>query len=122
MAKKIVTAIERGSANTRWRDFVDIYALTRRHTISAETLRQSLVRVAEHRQVELPSIHQAFAGYAEIAQSRWSAGLTKNRLATAPDDFSTILAWVQGFAGPVIAQDAPTMTWDPTSGIWNSDG
>jgi hypothetical protein len=26
-AEKIVTALERGTANTRWRDFVDIYSL-----------------------------------------------------------------------------------------------
>jgi predicted nucleotidyltransferase component of viral defense system len=28
LAEKIVTALERGTANTRWRDFVDIYVLT----------------------------------------------------------------------------------------------
>lgn len=117
LAEKIVTATERGSANTRWRDFVDIYALTRRHTISAETLRQSLAQVARYRQVELASIQLAFAGYAEIAQSRWSAWLTKNRL-TMPGDFAAVLAWVQAFAGPVIAQEAPTMTWDPIAGKW----
>jgi hypothetical protein len=99
LAEKIVTAIGRGSANTRWRDFVDIYALTRRHTIPAHTLRQSLVRVADHRQVELAAMQQAFTGYAEIAQSRWSAWLTKNRLDTVPSDFGVVLTRVQAFAG-----------------------
>jgi predicted nucleotidyltransferase component of viral defense system len=117
LAEKIVTAIERGSANTRWRDFVDIYALTRRHPISAETLRQSLVRVADHRQIELASMQQAFTGYAEIAQSRWSAWHNKNRIAAVSGDFATVLAWVQAFAGPVIAQEAPSMTWDPIVGL-----
>lgn len=28
LAEKIVTAIQRGTANTRWRDFVDIVALS----------------------------------------------------------------------------------------------
>jgi hypothetical protein len=118
LAEKIVTAIERGTANTRWRDFVDIYSLTGRHAISAATLRQSLVRVASHRQAELASMQQAFTGYAEIAQSRWSAWLAKNRLTTVPGDFATVLAWVQAFAGPVIAQEAPSMTWDPLTGEW----
>jgi hypothetical protein len=30
LAEKIVTALERGTVNTRWRDFVDIYVLIRR--------------------------------------------------------------------------------------------
>ena len=32
-AEKIVTAIARGSASTRWRDFADMYTLTRRHPV-----------------------------------------------------------------------------------------
>lgn len=35
-AEKLVTAIQRGAANTRWRDFVDIYALSRRHDIDGD--------------------------------------------------------------------------------------
>jgi hypothetical protein len=53
LAEKIVTAIARGSANTRWRDFVDIYSLVHRHTTVAATLRISLDRVAQYRRVEL---------------------------------------------------------------------
>ncbi len=32
-AEKIVTAVARGTVNTRWRDFADIYMLARRHAI-----------------------------------------------------------------------------------------
>ena len=35
LAEKIVTALARGTANTRWRDFVDIYVLVRRHSVNA---------------------------------------------------------------------------------------
>jgi hypothetical protein len=51
LAEKIVTAIARGSANTRWRDFVDIYSLVHRHTTVAATLRTSLDRVAQYRRL-----------------------------------------------------------------------
>ena len=37
-AEKIVTAIQRGVANTRWRDFGDVWTLSRRHPISASDL------------------------------------------------------------------------------------
>jgi hypothetical protein len=46
LAEKIVTAIARGTANTRWRDFADIYSLMLRHGVDSNTLRQSLLRVA----------------------------------------------------------------------------
>lgn len=28
LAEKLVTAVQRGTANTRWRDFADVYLLT----------------------------------------------------------------------------------------------
>lgn len=43
-AEKIVTAIQRGTANTRWRDFGDIWSLSRRHAITADELRQASPR------------------------------------------------------------------------------
>ena len=39
LAEKLVTVIARGTANTRWRDFVDIYSLVRKHTIAIAMLR-----------------------------------------------------------------------------------
>jgi hypothetical protein len=35
-AKKIVTAIARGTTSTRWRDFADIYLLARHHTLDGQ--------------------------------------------------------------------------------------
>ena len=45
LAEKIVTALERGTANTRWRDFVDIYVLTGRFAIKAQALKSSVADV-----------------------------------------------------------------------------
>ena len=52
-AEKVVTAIARGTVNTRWRDFADIYMLARRHAIDGTELVRSARRVSEHRQVQL---------------------------------------------------------------------
>jgi hypothetical protein len=54
-AEKIVTALARGTANTRWRDFLDLYVLIRRHAVDAQTLRTSMQHVAEYRSVPLSS-------------------------------------------------------------------
>lgn len=121
LAEKIVTAIARGTANTRWRDFVDIYTLARRHNIDGKTLRQSLLRVAEYRGVALEALHTVLADYAEIAQQRWLAWLRKQRMeSTVPMEFPTVLALVVAFADPVIAGDLSARTWDSEKQVWIS--
>ncbi len=48
-AEKIVTAVARGTVNTRWRDFADVYRLSRRHPLAGADLSDSVRRVARHR-------------------------------------------------------------------------
>ena len=48
-AEKIVTAMQRGTANTRWRDYADIYLLSGRHTVSSAELSTAIKKVAAHR-------------------------------------------------------------------------
>lgn len=89
-AEKIVTALARGTANTRWRDFLDLYVLIRRHAVNAQTLRTSMQHVAQYRGVPLSPLRPALTGFSEIAQSRWFAWLRKQRLdAAAPAEFAT---------------------------------
>jgi len=100
LAEKIVTAVARGSANTRWRDFVDIYVLVHRHAVQAATLRTSIYRVAQYRRIDLAPLHLVFTGYAELGQQRWLAWLRKNRLQTKlPTDFGVVLDLVRNRQG-----------------------
>ena len=116
-AEKIITALARGTAHTRWRDFLDLYVLIRRHLVDAQTLRTSMLRVAQYRGVPLSPLRPELAGFPEIAQSRWLAWLRRRRL-EAPADFATVLELVLSFADPVIG-DAPTMSsWNPLEGAW----
>lgn len=118
-AEKIVTALARGTINTRWRDFLDLYALSRRHAVDAKTLRASIRRVAQYRGIPLSPLRPALAGFAEIAQSRWLAWLRKQRLeAAAPADFTTVLEVVISFAEPVIGNDPAVVSWNPLEGTW----
>jgi Nucleotidyl transferase AbiEii toxin, Type IV TA system len=92
MAEKFVTAIQRGTANTRWRDFVDLDRLAQtayNQTILAEAVQ----RVAAHRGATIAPLHEVLDGYAEIAQQRWTAWRRKQHLeATTPESFSDLLA------------------------------
>jgi len=51
-AEKIITALQRGTINTRWRDFADLYLLTARHTVDGADLHRALTEVAAYRHVE----------------------------------------------------------------------
>ncbi len=119
LAEKIVTAIARGTANTRWRDFVDIYTLVQKHDVKGKTLRKSLLRVAEFRDVALTSLKLVLAGYAGIGQQRWLAWLKKQRLeSTVPVDFSVVLELVVTFADPATAGESAAGTWDSATRRW----
>jgi hypothetical protein len=95
LAEKLVTAIQRGAANTRWRDFTDIYLLASRHPISGADLHQSMNIVASHRQAELRPLVDVLAGFAEIAQDRWTTWRRRQRLDDRlPESFSDVLAFI----------------------------
>jgi nucleotidyltransferase AbiEii toxin of type IV toxin-antitoxin system len=56
LAEKIVTMMQRGTANTRWRDdFFDACTLTHQHQhpLNDDELRESMSTVANHRQAGL---------------------------------------------------------------------
>jgi len=119
LAEKIVTAIARGTANTRWRDFVDIYSLTQRHDIDGKVLQQSMQRVAEYRAVTLASLQTVLEGYADIAQPRWLAWVRKQRLeSSVPEQFSAVLDLVVRFSELVIAEAPTAKKWNSTQQCW----
>ena len=120
LAEKIVTALERGAASTRWRDFGDIHLITGRRVFRAGGVRQALRTVADHRRVELASLDEALDGYAEIGQPRWAAWRSKLQLTeTVPLDFGEALDSLQRFADPVLTGSvADTADWAPAQRAW----
>ncbi|MCH7229662.1 nucleotidyl transferase AbiEii/AbiGii toxin family protein [Glycomyces sp. L485] len=120
-AEKLVTAIQRGTANTRWRDFADIYLLFRRHDVNGVELAEAVGRVAAHRQALLAPLSEALDGFAGIAQARWRAWRRKQRLdGRLPEQFSELLDAVTGFADPVVSGTVNGWTWSAAEQQWQS--
>lgn len=46
LAEKVVTAIQRGEANTRWRDFADVLLIAAKHPVAGADFHSALTRVA----------------------------------------------------------------------------
>ncbi|MBS0416183.1 MAG: nucleotidyl transferase AbiEii/AbiGii toxin family protein [Proteobacteria bacterium] len=119
LAEKIVTAIARGTASTRWRDFVDIYSLVQRHAVDGPTMKESMRIVARHRDVTPSPLETVLEGYEAIAQSRWLAWLRKQRLETViPNEFAEVLRTVEMFSDPVIS-GAAIQSWNPATCQWS---
>ncbi|MDA8074636.1 MAG: nucleotidyl transferase AbiEii/AbiGii toxin family protein [Actinomycetota bacterium] len=119
-AEKIVTAVARGTINTRWRDFADIYLLSRRHSLAGAGLTASVRQVARHRQVELVPLARALDGYGEIGQARWAAWRRKQQLEDrVPDQFAEVVSAVVAFADPAVSGNVRGLSWEPSAGSWS---
>ena len=94
-------ALQRGTANTRWRDFVDIATLSSRE-INSSDLAESIKRVAAYRQVELGPLSERLRGFAELGQGHWSAWRRKQRLNHTPESFAELLDAVAAFSDPYL--------------------
>jgi hypothetical protein len=117
-AEKIVTAIDRGTVNTRWRDFGDVYVLSGTHELAAADLRAAITIVAPHRRVELQPLKVVLDGYEALAQTKYGAWRRKNRRDELPDQFADLLAAVIAFADPALTDGAGDTTWRPDRRIW----
>ncbi|GAA2184224.1 nucleotidyl transferase AbiEii/AbiGii toxin family protein [Brooklawnia cerclae] len=118
LAEKVVTAIDRGLANTRWRDFADVYALTHLHEVDAGEFRASVETVAEYRKVALTTLLPALAPMGEQSQQKYRAWRTRShREDELPEVFAEVLAAVAGFADPVLSSSVPGR-WNPVATSW----
>ncbi len=119
-AEKIVTAIARGTVNTRWRDFGDIHMLARRHAINGSELAHAISRVADHRKVRLRPLAQVLDDYGQIGQQRWTAWRRRQRLEDRlPEPFGDVVATVIDFTDPAILGSAEGHSWEPTTRKWS---
>ena len=106
LAEKIVTAMERGTANTRWRDFVDITRLSELVPIDSSELRRAIEMVANHRAVQIRPLAETLDGYPQIAQTKWAAWRRKQQLTqTTPEQFAHLIAIVCLLSDPLLQPD-----------------
>lgn len=112
-AEKIVTAIQRGTANTRRRDFGDIWSLSRRQPIGANELAAGIDAVARHRGATIRPLADVLDGFAEIAQTRWQQWHRRTTSNNLPQQFGSVLEAVIDFGDPVLIGGARGLAWHP---------
>jgi hypothetical protein len=119
LAEKIVTALDRGDQNTRWRDFVDIVALTQTRRIRDSDQRTALEAVAGYRHIELRPLQPVLVSMPDVAQRRWSIWRRKQRLeATTSEHFGDLLDSCVQYTDPVLDGSSEGLVWDPRGRVW----
>jgi len=119
-AEKIVTAVQRGTANTRWRDFADIWALAHDHPVDGLELQHALQLVAAYRSAMLAPLAAHLDGYASSGQRRWELWRMRHAMKHVPTDFTNVLNLVCRFADPAIRQAVTAARWDPVTVSWTA--
>jgi len=119
VAEKIVTALQRRVANTRWRDFADVYLLSLRHEMLADELAKSLALVSKHRGEALAPLATTLVSYSVSAQQKWSLWVRKQRLDDRlPSSFADVLTAIQTFVDPVFEGTVAGGRWSPIKTRW----
>ena len=119
LAEKIATMIDRGALTTRERDFADVYLLTGRLSIEADTMAEALAATLRHRGLLPRSVRSALTGLAEHRQSSWTPFVAGAGLgATVPSSYAAAIAAVVAFAEPVVAGEVSGRVWEPTTRSW----
>lgn len=117
-AEKLVTALQRGTVNTRWRDFADVWALSGAHPVNGDELQTALRAVADHRGVTLAPLADVLDGYAAVAQGKWAAWRRKQQMLHLPGQFNDLLQEVIAFADPALNGHTTNDTWNPRARRW----
>jgi hypothetical protein len=118
-AEKLVTAIQRGTANTRWRDFADVFLLRSQQDVDGSALAAALSMVATHRGATLTPLSKALDGYAALGQSRYLAWVRRRDLTDRlPPQFADLLDGVQEFADPALLGQVAGRRWNSAALTW----
>lgn len=119
VAEKVVTMIQRGEANTRWRDFADVVALAARHPMREVDLRSSLDVVAAHRQAVLEPLGPALINMPVLAQPKWATWRNnQEHREVIPELFQNALNQASALIDPLIGADVLERTLEPSAGLW----
>jgi len=120
LAEKLCTAVQLGEANTRIRDYVDLYTLTGIYRLDFGRARTALLATAAHRRAALRPLSATIGQLTATRATAYRAYRTG--LATDGDDLpldlAKVIAAVTTFADPLI-QGPPRHTWNPAARQWH---
>lgn len=120
VAEKFEALVSLGLANSRMKDFYDLWFIAQTFDFAGAGLSEAIRRTFERRRTSLPT--GVPSGLSEVfireRAGQWRAFLSRERLASAPADFEGVAAALRAFLLPPLAHDGGTSyAWKP-GGPW----
>ncbi len=124
IAEKFNAMVLLGMANSRMKDYFDIWMLSRNFTIEGTVLREAIRQTFAKRQTALPEtepigLSDAFSSN-ESKRRQWQGFVRRQRKQDASPDLKEIVATIRGFLMPTItgiaAETPHAITWTPDQG------
>lgn len=120
LAEKIATAIELGAANTRVRDWADVYVLTGTRSVDCGTARDALRATAEFRGTELTPLSTVVEPLVLLRSATYSAYIVQLGVdgLHLPRRFEDVATAVAAFADALMNDADPAARWNPETRRW----
>lgn len=123
MAEKFEAMVKLGIANTRMKDFHDLYTLSRLFSFEGQILSEAIVRTWERRKTPLPfAPPTAFTAEFfedESKQRQWTAFNKKNSFYIEAIPLKTAVLVIEQFVMPMVRGVAETGHWNRS---WQAGG
>lgn len=123
VAEKLEASVRLGEANTRMKDFFDLWFLSRKFAFEGELLKDAVTRTFARREMTLPTTVPVAlrAEFAALKAASWAVFLRRNAL--APLDMPTTIEAIRSFAWPIMEAAVTgkvfAQIWTPDKG-WHS--
>lgn len=120
VAEKVEALVSLGLANTRMKDFYDLWLISHSFGFDGGVLNAAFRRTFDRRRSEVPAdvpsgLSDAFASE---KNGQWRAFLSRERLSAVPGDFCTVVKQLRNFVlTPLVQADAGSYAWAP-GGPW----
>jgi predicted nucleotidyltransferase component of viral defense system len=120
VAEKFEALVTLGVANSRLKDFYDLWVISRTFQLRRSALVEAIQRTFERRRTILPSVVPVGLTdeFAEAWAAQWRAFLGRDRMAAAPDAFAVTVADLRLFLMPLLEGSEEERIW-PSSGPWS---
>jgi predicted nucleotidyltransferase component of viral defense system len=125
VAEKLSAMVELGMANSRMRDYYDIWALARGFEFNGDLLRRAVSAATTHREAGMEEalpvgLSDEFADSAE-KQTQWRTFLRRTVLIEHTVPLDEVVAGIRAFLEPVMSGHARGHLWRPGTGWQRKD-
>lgn len=119
IAEKLEAIIHNGYLNSRYKDFYDIYVLSKKYEFSYVELRNAVIETFENRKTQMTMESAAFGDEFlndPMHQKRWNSFLKKKKT-IIQISMADMMNWIKVFVRPLL-EGTMKVKWNPEKGIW----